>query len=176
LLVGHVGRGGHDGQFIFIGHLDECVDFDDRRRRFAAWLLTLPCLPHAISRHETTWTKPFVQAQRDQVLHDAAVAMREMESSCQRMVRFICTLSGLVANFNSLTKKVAPSANRLPMQRRPPSHRELGACRFSQPSPGANAKGSANEKVKREEPKEPMVAPKRQRKRCDRLPDNHSNK
>jgi len=40
-------------------------------------------------------------AQRGQAQRDATVALREMESSCQRAEGFICTVSGLVASFNS---------------------------------------------------------------------------
>lgn len=55
LLVGHVGQGGHVGQLSFVGHLDQCVDYDERRRRFAPSLPTLPCLPSVFGRHGTIW-------------------------------------------------------------------------------------------------------------------------
>jgi hypothetical protein len=90
-----------------VGDLDKCVDFgewaDDLRHVCQAFLADMG----------QNGQNVVAGAQRGHVRRES-VATRKIESSCQRAYGFICTVRGLVADFNIHTKKKSKVGVRLP--------------------------------------------------------------
>ena len=157
-------------------------------RRFATDLPsvpTLPCLPCLLAGNRTTWTERCRAArpglsrrggrgERDGIespksgwVHLYSIRLggqfQVLSRVARTSTRASCGFAAAVAadgESSSADVAVGPRLAESSSQRRPPGHCEFSAGGFSQSSPGAEAKGSSNEEVEREEPEEPMVAPK----------------